>query len=161
MLGSLGAVVAHLARDLDVRCDHRVVEIEPADRGWRVTTDAGATFEADAVVMTVPIGALQAGRVRFSPPLPAEVIAAASRIGAGRVAKVFATFDEAFWGAARAFHIAAEPPSPLALWVDVTHVIGRPALCGFATREHALAVEAMSEDQLCTLVDDVLRAVRQ
>ena len=36
--------------------------------------------------------------------------------------------------------------------------LGRPALCAFATGEHAMAVEAMSEDELCALVDDTLAA---
>ena len=86
------------------------------------------------------------------------MIAAASRIGAGRLAKVFATFDSAFWGTAGAFHVVAEHAVPLALWVDVTRVVGRPALCAFATGDHAVAVESMSEDELCVLVDETLAA---
>ena len=158
VLGSLGAVATYLADGLDVRCGEGVVAVDQSGDSWRVRTDGSEHHDADAVIVTVPIGVLHAGRIRFSPPLPDDVIAAASRIGAGRVAKVFATFDSVFWGAAGAFHVVAEHAVPLALWVDVTRVIGRPALCAFATGDHAVAVEAMREDELCALVDDTLAA---
>ena len=156
VLGSLGDVAAGLADGLDVRLGRRVTAVERVGGAWRVTTD-GTSHDADAVVVTVPIGVLHAGTIRFSPPLADDIVAAAGRIGPGRVAKVFVTFDCAFWAPMRAFHVIGEPPEPLALWVDASSTMGRPALCAFATGDHALAVEAMSEDELCTRAGTALR----
>lgn len=159
VLGAIGDLVAHLADGLDVRCGARVAAVVRDSNAWRVELDGGATELADAVVVTVPIGALQAGRVRFDPPLPADVTAAMGRIGAGRVAKVFATFDEVFWAPDAAFHVCADPPAALSLWVDTTPTAGRPTLCAFATGDAAVAIEALDEDALCRLVDGTLASV--
>ena len=108
--------------------------------------------------MTAPVGALRAGRIRFEPPLPPTVAAALGRIGAGRVAKVFVTFDEAFWAPGRGFWALADPPLPVELWVDVSALAGRPTLCGFATGAHATTVEALDEDGLRDLAASVIAA---
>lgn len=157
VLGPVGDVAVALADGLDVRTGRRVVAIERADAGWRVRTADGEAHAAGAVVVTVPVGVLQAGALAFDPPLPATVVAAAGRIGAGRVAKVVATFDERWWAPRSAFHVVAEPRAELGLWVDVSAVGGRPMLCAFATGDDAVAVEAMDEAALLALVDGTLR----
>lgn len=165
VLGPVGEIARHLAAGLTVRLGATVRSVARTDDGrWRLTVDPATVDPAtvdpvtvDAVVVTVPIGVLQAGTIAFSPPLPPPVVAAAQRIGAGRVAKVVATFDDAFWAPHRAFYVVAEPPEPLTLWVDVSAVGGRPLLCAFATGDAAVAVEALDEDALCALVDGVLR----
>jgi hypothetical protein len=176
VLGPMGEIARHLAAGLTVHTGATVRSVVGTDDGrWRLTvdTDTGTATDTatdtgtgtptrdaatvDAVVVTVPIGVLQAGTITFSPPLPPPVVAAAHRIGAGRVAKVVAAFDQAFWAPHRAFYVVAEPPEPLTLWVDVSAVGGRPLLCAFATGDAAVAAEALDEDALCALVDGVLR----
>ena len=100
----------------------------------------------------------ESGRIRFDPPLPAPVTAALGRIGAGRVAKVFVTFDEAFWQPGRGFWALADPPLPVELWVEVSVLAGRPTLCGFATGAHARQVEKLDEDGLRDLAAAVIAA---
>lgn len=157
VLGPVGDVAARLAEGLDVRTGAPVAGVARVDGGWSVRTGAGAVHRADAVIVTVPIGVLQAGTIAFDPALPDGVAAAAHRIGAGRVAKVVATFDEAWWSPRAAFHVVGEPHEALNLWVDVSGVGGRPMLCAFATGDHAVAVEAMDEGELLALVDATLR----
>jgi monoamine oxidase/GNAT superfamily N-acetyltransferase len=158
--GSLARVVDHLAEGLDIRYGQRVVAVRSNAAGagprWTIDTET-ASHSADAVIVTTPAGALQAGRIRFDPPLPAGVSAALDRIGPGRACKVFVTFDEAFWAPERAFWLAAEKPVPLGLWIDVSALAGRPTLCGFATSNHVATVEAMTEDELCTMARELLQ----
>ncbi len=56
----------------------------------------GRTLRAAATVITLPLGVLQAGTVRFSPPLRAKrrII---RRLGWGQVARVTLRFDPDFW----------------------------------------------------------------
>jgi monoamine oxidase len=56
-------------------------------------------MSAPAVIITLPLGILQAGTVRFAPPLRAKqkII---RRLGWGQVARVTLRFDAEFWGSA-------------------------------------------------------------
>lgn len=149
---ALDEAVAKVAVGLDLRLGARVTRIEAdADRRWRVSGEGHAPLVVDAVVVTIAIGALQGGRVTFAPPLPEPVQAALGQIGMGAVAKVFVTFDRPWWLPLPAFWLAAEPAAELELWVDGSALSGVPTLFAFALGEHAHAVEAMSEDELCAL----------
>ena len=48
-------------------------------------------------MVTLPIGVLKSGGVRFGPDLPSELTEAIERIGAGLVNKVALRFERAFW----------------------------------------------------------------
>ena len=49
----MAALARHLARDLDVRTSERIVHLEARDR-WQITTEAGARYDADLLVLTMP-----------------------------------------------------------------------------------------------------------
>jgi monoamine oxidase len=71
-----------------VRTDAPVTEIVLGREGVRVltqtATDASATeVRARYVVVTVPLGVLKAGTIRFDPPLPSDKLAAIQRLGFG------------------------------------------------------------------------------
>ncbi|WP_082372970.1 FAD-dependent oxidoreductase [Nocardia sp. NRRL S-836] len=85
-------VVDALAEGLDVRLGHVVCLVEPG----RVTTDRGV-FEADKVLVTVPLGVLKAGAVRFEPPLPSDKRSAIARLGFGTLNKIALHYPEPFW----------------------------------------------------------------
>ncbi|WP_439657180.1 FAD-dependent oxidoreductase [Lentzea sp. HUAS TT2] len=86
------SVVDALAEGLDVRLGHVVTRVEEG----RVTTEQGV-FEADKVLVTLPLGVLKAGVVEFSPPLPEPKLAAIARLGFGTLNKIALHYDEPFW----------------------------------------------------------------
>lgn len=59
----------------DLRCPIRlstpVTKIEHSDTGAKVTLDGGETIAADAVIVTVPVGAMK--NIEFSPQLPQQL----------------------------------------------------------------------------------------
>jgi monoamine oxidase/GNAT superfamily N-acetyltransferase len=140
-------LVGELADGLAIAFDSPVRSITRRGESWCVSTD-GRDVVADAVVVTVPLGALKAGAIELQPPLPPRTLAAMDRIGAGLVTKAFFSFDNAFWAPRRAIWIAAEPPAVFELWVDVSAVRGAPTLCAFAVGDDARRVEQMSDDEL-------------
>ena len=91
-----GALTKALGRDLDIRLQHVVRTIEHGPSLVRVTTSAGS-FEADAAIVTLPLGVLKAGGVEFSPPLPIAKEHAIARLGMGHLAKVVLRYDKPFW----------------------------------------------------------------
>ena len=144
---SLGDVIDRLADGLDVRCDHRVGALAVGRRGLAHRHGA----RGEAVIVTIPIGALRAGRIEWSPALPDAVIDAIGHLGAGPVTKVFATFDERWWPPVRPLRFAGQ--ADLLAVTDMTDLTGVPTLCGFATGESARRIEHLSEHDLCLLVD--------
>lgn len=96
--GGYGQIVDHLAQGLDVRLEQVVERVVERDGYVRVHTRDGATIDGSAVVMTVPLGVLNAGAIAFEPPLDAERTAAMGRLGMAHLEKVILRFDERFWG---------------------------------------------------------------
>ncbi len=91
------SVVDALAEGLDVRLRHVVTRIDTGGPGpVRVTTDQG-DFEADKVLVTVPLGVLKADVVRFEPPLPEAKRSAIARLGFGTLNKIALHYREPFW----------------------------------------------------------------
>jgi monoamine oxidase len=67
-----------------------------SDIRWKPGWVRIGEFEADRAVVTVPLGILQSGRLRFTPELK-EKEAASRKIVMGRVVKIALQFDFAFW----------------------------------------------------------------
>lgn len=165
LLGPLEEIVDAAAAGLDIRVGHRVAAVRStADNGqWQLDIEeiGGTTLIiAEAVVVAVPLGVLQAGAITFEPTASTEFVASLGRLNPGRVTKCFFTFDTPWWQARRAFYLAAEPRRTFELWVDVSALTGRPTLGAFATGERAVAVEAMSQDDLVETGLADLRACR-
>ena len=73
-----------------------VTNIQWQWKNVKVTTGDGASYMAEKVLITVPVGILQAGHINFEPPLP-EHAAASKNIGFGPVIKFLMEFKEPFW----------------------------------------------------------------
>lgn len=98
VVNGYSALWERLADGLDVRLGTAVEHIDASGSGVRIETSDGV-LEADAAVVTLPLGVLKAGDVRFTPPLPDGKLQAIRELGAGVVNKIVLEFDEAFWPA--------------------------------------------------------------
>lgn len=92
----VSALIKRVAEGIDIRLNQVVRRVENHSHGVKVFT-AGAVFEADAVIVTLPLGVLKAGVVEFAPPLPQRKQEAISRLGMGALTKVVLWFDSPFW----------------------------------------------------------------
>jgi monoamine oxidase len=90
------AVAEGLAAGLDVRLGHEVSRIEHGSAGVRVVTSRGPV-EADAAIVTLPLGVLKAGAVAFAPGLPDRKRRAIERLGMGQATKIVLRFETPFW----------------------------------------------------------------
>lgn len=79
-----------------IRLNKPVTEIHSHGNGCKiVTVDANGNsevFEADMVVVTVPLGVLKQNGIIFNPPLPQEKLDSINRLGFGLYDKVFVDF---------------------------------------------------------------------
>ncbi|WP_093621006.1 flavin monoamine oxidase family protein [Actinoplanes philippinensis] len=131
IVGGYRLLLDHLADGLDVRLRHPVTGIAVGPDGVTLSGDAGS-LRADAVIVTVPLGVLAAGSVRFEPPLPAPHRDALSHLGMGRVEKVVLRFDDRFWPAHPAGYYRIHGPAEncVSEWLDTTETDGVPTLVG-------------------------------
>jgi len=97
VVGGYGELVNALAQNLDIRLNHIVDEIRSDDPGKvSVHTNQGV-FEGDKAVVTLPLGVLKSGSVKFEPPLDQSKTDAIARLGVGCLAKIIVWFSEVFW----------------------------------------------------------------
>jgi len=145
--GGYGQYVTALADGLDVRTEAVVTLVEQNDERVRVTTADGAVFCAEHVVVTVPLGVLKAGDVRFDPPLIAPAAGAVERLGMGVYDKVFLRFPSKFWDA---WVIRQQGPagSDWHSWYDMSRVTDEPVLAALVGGDSARRLESLSDDEV-------------
>jgi len=141
-----GVLAEALARGLTIRLGQRVQRIAlTAGGGVSLTTAAGTQFTADRMVLSVPLGVLQAGHIQFEPGLPAPQRRAIDALGMGLLNKTFLRFPRVFWDA-QADWIESVPPAggrqTWAQWVSFQRAVGAPVLLGFNAADEAAALEA-------------------
>jgi monoamine oxidase len=81
----------------EIRLNTIVQSIEYAGSTVFISDTNNNTYEADKVIITVPITILKAGTITFNPPLPAEKTTAFSKIGMDAGMKVFLRFSNKFY----------------------------------------------------------------
>jgi len=85
-----------LSSDLDIRTKHLVDQITYDEHGVKVSTDRGV-FSGSKVIITVPLGVLKRGLIKFSPELPEAKLAAIEKLGMGALNKLVLKFPQQFW----------------------------------------------------------------
>ncbi|MEZ4253305.1 MAG: NAD(P)/FAD-dependent oxidoreductase [Polyangiales bacterium] len=147
-VGGYAGFVEALARGLDVRFSHEVVRIEHDARGARVHTRDGSTFDASHVVVTVPLGVLQADAISFEPPWPEAKRASLQRLRMGSLEKVVLVFEEPHWTLDRQilFHVS-ERSGELPAFFEISEDAGAPTLAVLYAGDYARRVQAAASDE--------------
>ncbi|HEY6091558.1 MAG TPA: FAD-dependent oxidoreductase [Gemmatimonadales bacterium] len=150
LTGGFGALAAALAQGLDVRLNTPVQRIE-WDPMRPVRVHAGKdVHDAEALIVTLPLGVLQANDVAFQPALPDAKTTAIKRLGMGAIAKVILHFAEPFWAPDQyAFGYFCQPVSgnpTLAISLWKTQRL--PALVLVTGGSLARKIESWPEDQV-------------
>ncbi len=87
------ALIKTLAQGLDIRTGIVVETVEWGRDGVKMTAKNGEIFEADNAVITLPLGVLQAEKVRFVPELPDDKQTALKVLSMGPAIKLIYRFD--------------------------------------------------------------------
>lgn len=148
----------HLASALAVQLKQVVREVHWREPVVRVVTDRGE-FQAERVVLTLPLGVLKAGSVRFLPALPAAQQAAIDQLGMGVLNKLYLRFAKPFWPVdADWLEVIAEERGAWTEWLSLQRVAGVPVLLGFNAATRARQIEGWDDARV---VDDALRTLRR
>jgi monoamine oxidase len=153
------ALLTPLAKGLDIRLGETVSRIVTGKDGVTVETDKGR-HQAACVVVTVPLGVLKAGSIRFEPPLPPTHMEAISAIGFGNLGKVSVQFDRAFWpNEAHYIGFVARERGRYAEIVNLMPSQGAAVLTFVASGAYAGTLDAMNDKAAAADVTDALRSM--
>lgn len=90
-------ILPTLAGDYNVTLSTPVERISYGAGGVRLGLSGDESEACDAVLVTVPLGALKNETIVFDPPFDQERKAAIGRMGMGTLDKVYLLFDQLFW----------------------------------------------------------------
>jgi monoamine oxidase len=154
-----GPILAHLAQGLDLRLGEAVTAIAPTATGVEITTTRG-THSADHVIVTLPLGVLQSGRIRFAEALDRKRQRAIDGLGVGLLNKCVLRFDRAFWPADVDWIDFLGPVETLwADWTSYLPATGHPLIVGFNAARMAEEVEGWGDRDTTASALAALRAM--
>lgn len=155
-VGGYGALVNLLAAGLEVREGTTVTRIDHGGAEVLVETDDG-TLAGDRAIVTVPLGVLRAGAVRFDPPLEGAQAGAVQRLEMGTEEKVAFRFSERFWPESvwEITHVAQDRAFPA--WFDFSRHVGAPSLVSIYNPGSTPGLASRSTEYRIEAALDVLR----
>ncbi len=150
-------ITDHLATGLDIRLNTVVQRIDYSGESVQITTDDGS-YEADVVIVTVPIGVLKAGRIAFSPALPERKQGAIDRMGSGVLNKLYLRFPHVFWEQEPdVLGFSAPERGGFAVWHNMEKITGQPILMAFTSGQSAIDIERLNDAEIVALAMERLR----
>lgn len=155
ILDGYDALLQDLARGLPIRLNTPVERLEWGVGGARAYT-ANEVFEADRAVITLPLGVLQAGSVRFVPELPPDKLTAINGLRMGPAIKLVYQFDQPVLPPGiLALYSAGAPP----MWWSPSfgQDTSKTVVTAFATGSYARDLLALGEAGALDAALDTLR----
>ncbi|SHN22607.1 NAD(P)/FAD-dependent oxidoreductase [Chitinophaga sp. CF418] len=133
----------------------------------QVQTAGGASFSADKLIVTIPLGALQKNTISFSPAIP-DYIKAANDIGWGTIIKTILHFKTPFWEkhTKQMAFLLGETPIPT-WWTQspsrvniLTGWLGGPPSVAYITLSNEQLLE-LSISSLATLCNETVETLKE
>ena len=160
--GGYKSVVDALADGLTVKLSHVVTRIETGDgsKPVRVVT-SGGSFEADKVLVTLPLGVLKHGAVTFDPPLPEPKQTAIKRLGFGTLNKIALHYKERFWPEEQYVfgYFCRETDSYPTVVVSMWKSHGKPILVMLLGASLGREMERWSDEQVSSFATTVVQDI--
>ncbi|MBX9759927.1 MAG: FAD-dependent oxidoreductase [Beijerinckiaceae bacterium] len=147
-----GTLVEKAAEGLDIRLSSPVEAIDWSGAGVRVTTKNGV-INARAAIVTLPVGVLQKGGVRFTPELPQTTRDGLAGLGMGALTKVALKFNGERFGLPAGMDIW-ERLGPRRSFNFECFTYDRDVVIAFFGGDHAREVMAQGEQGAVRVVLD-------
>src|SRR5262245_58560241 len=125
-------ITDRLAEGTNILLGHEVKQVDYSGARVGVLTNRGS-FQAQHVLVTVPLGVLQAGRIAFNPSLPRAKREAIRKTKMGVFNKIFLKFDSVFWG--EDYELIGYMGSQDSDWPEIVNfhkIAGLPVLLAFS-----------------------------
>ncbi|MEZ4641590.1 MAG: NAD(P)/FAD-dependent oxidoreductase [Chloroflexota bacterium] len=150
-------ITQHLAQGLPLVLQQPARRVQWDDTQVTVYTESAA-YSGERLIITLPLGVLQAGHVTFAPALPTAKQQAIAALGMGVLNKCYLRFAELFWPAE--FDWLEYIPTQhgqWAEWVSLARPTGLPILLGFNAADFGREIEAWSDTAVVASAMQTLR----
>lgn len=148
-----------LAQGLAIETGTIVQRIGYDANGVQVITNKG-NEPTERVVITIPLGVLQARSITFEPELPVEKQQAMARIGMGVFEKLVLKFPRCFWpNDKQIFFYLGDRPGHFPVWLNLAHYHETPVLVAHHADSPARIINQLSDETLIAEAMIVLRAI--
>lgn len=146
--------------DYAVRLGTPVTGVSTEGDGVTLATQNG-TDRFDVTIVTVPLGVLKAGSIRFDPDLPEPHRGAIARRGFGLLDKLYIAFETPFWDRDVTWIETPEtglPRGQFNQWLNLWKFLQVPVLLAFNGADPARDLSALDDRQHLQRALDVLNA---
>ncbi len=152
-------IVDWLSKDQTIRLGEVVQRIEWSEDIVRIITHRGE-FIADKVLITLPLGVLKGGLVKFAPDLPRAKSNAISKLEMGTLNKCFLRFPDVFWPTdVDWLEYIPNEPGHWTEWVSFANAADKPILLGFMAGNVGRQIESFTDQQIVASAMATLRKI--
>ena len=138
-------IVEALAAGIDIEYEMTVNKIQYDSKG--VLIEAGdKVYRGSLAIITVPLGVLKSGDIKFEPALPAKKQESIDKLAMGTLEKVVLQFDTVFWTGAGLIYLD-EPLGRLPLYMDISAVSQQPTLIVFHGGKNSVDLLSRYDDE--------------
>lgn len=151
------AIVNYLAKDISIELNQIVESIDYSEEIPKIITNQGA-YTADQVIITLPLGVLKSGQVKFIPELPSPKRKAIKALGMGILNKCYLRFPKVFWP--KKVDWIEQVPTERGLWsewVNIFRVNQLPILLGFNAADEGKEIETWTDEEIIKSAMKTLR----
>lgn len=158
--GGYDQIITYLAKGLNIQTNSPVATIAPAGPGVAVSVKGGDLMIADHALVTVPLGVLKAGGIRFGEPLTPKRQAAIDSLGMGLLSKCWLRFDRVAWPEDVDWIEWAGPtPGAWSQWLSLARVARAPVLLAFHGGDAARALEQLPDAEIMAQAHGALKSM--
>lgn len=119
-----------ISKNLDIKFNQIITNIDQSSSSKKVKimTKTNESYEADYVVVTVPLGCLKKNTIKFTPELSDAKKLAIQKLEFGTIDKVVIEFTEKFWDDNNIIRIVNSPLSPFNFVVNFGRIVNKNTL---------------------------------
>jgi monoamine oxidase len=148
LINSYQPILEGLQKNCRIHLNTVVKEINLHRNHVEVKTE-NTSFNADAVLITVPLGVLKKNSIQFTPPLSGKKQEAIHRVGMGIFNITAIKFPRVFWPKEpHAFFFAQLDALSIPVFFNLYHFHKQPILLGYSGGERAKRLEKLSDIEL-------------
>ncbi|KAG5439206.1 hypothetical protein PCANB_001505 [Pneumocystis canis] len=166
---TLPHALALMPTPLEIRYKTIVSGISYNDKNAIVYCEDGTMFNADKVIITVPLGVLKKSAIQFNPPLPEWKIQSIKHLSFGLLNKIILVYNTAFWDVnIDVFGSLSEPDEKglydknrgrFYIFWNCIKSAGQPVLLALMAGDSAIQMEDETDNELIEEATKILKNI--
>ena len=141
-------VAEYLAQGINIVLNEKVTAIDYSGTKATITTNT-TTYQADYVLITVPLGVLKNNIINFTPALPNDKLQAISKLKMSSVNKFLLVFPSVFWdNTIQYVGYTPDTKGKFNYFMNMKKFIPQNALMTFAFGNYGAVTETMTDTQV-------------